>query len=593
MGGKRVVKAETINGINMLLRGKTEGFNIIYQETYSYVWKRVMFLMKNVDDAMNLSQEVYFIVYTSIDSLDNANNLFDWLNTIIHNQIMQLYQTEDGVLSAKEQQGLFDFNKVFSTDTECLEEIEIIGFETNYDAIISRIESLNKKSTITENDGVKAVDETVKSDDISTHIGGLEKEKTKINTSKRIVVGVVAVLILLIGNSIVYKVIKDKPLKLVQTTTEMTMEERGSELHTEYDEDKEVGKENENSKNIKEVITLLSKAEYEAIVTEMKKAKAVDTEEKELLLSMANILLFSRLISDDGIVVPEMSNMDKLSFNYTLLNTGGWVKSKDVGVYDVNEAKEVFNDMYLAGDLPKNDGSMPWIQYPDDDTIIIQFAQGELGIGISGGQIRENENYYLVSAPYMGETHEGLSGELHGYVDVLFIKNPESQFKVSMVYAKTFQEEKLIVDIKASSELESTNEKNYYVSNLIDDDLSTAWVEGRDNLGVGETITIQLSKPTEVYGIVLYNGYLASRDLFDKNGKVTEMSVDFGQGSEITVSVSDELLYDTDLIDEFTCPIGRAQLDVPIITDRITITITDAIAGYKYDDVCVSEIKVY
>ncbi len=37
----------------------------------------------------------------------------------------------------------------------------------------------------------------------------------------------------------------------------------------------------------------------------------------------------------------------------------------------------------------------------------------------------------------------------------------------------------------------------------------------------------------------------------------------------------------------------RCPFDKPITTDHITITITGAVPGSKYEDTCISEISVY
>jgi hypothetical protein len=41
------------------------------------------------------------------------------------------------------------------------------------------------------------------------------------------------------------------------------------------------------------------------------------------------------------------------------------------------------------------------------------------------------------------------------------------------------------------------------------------------------------------------------------------------------------------------CNRSKVELDEPVMTDTITITITGAEKGEKYDDTCVSEIQVY
>ena len=108
------------------------------------------------------------------------------------------------------------------------------------------------------------------------------------------------------------------------------------------------------------------------------------------------------------------------------------------------------------------------------------------------------------------------------------------------------------------------------------------------------TITLHLDKPTEVYGILLYNGYLDSVDLYNKNGKVTKVSVGFGQGQVVKKEIDTYAPQTSgDSISEMDMNIGQIALDQSIVTDTIIITITDAVAGDKYDDTCISEVVVY
>lgn len=706
MNEKKTISPELINGLNLLLQGKIEGFNIIYQETYSYVWQRARVLMKNDEDAMELLQEVYIALYKNIDSLEDANSLFGWLKTVTYNQGMKLYRKKKEVLLDEESQDLFDIQETFDASALPGEELELeemvhimksiieelpepqkvavlayyydemsvtdianmldvatgtvksrlnyarkyikesleakekemgirlhsssvgafvvtlhhiiagtatdgMNFIKSYDTLASALEAITAGRGVVTNTATM-VGETVASAEVAAVSGAAVAGETIVASgvsavAKSALLKTVAVLgiaaVTVVGADKIKDVYQESRQEYASTTefsteevTESDVVQATQEETTELDDEEITSTETSTQdENADEEVKVLSQTDYESIVEELKQTNAVQVSEKDMLLSMAEVLVFSRLvIREEALVLPEMTNEEKLSFNYTLLNSGNWVEARDVGQYDAHEAEAVFNDIYLAGELPENDENMTWIQRTDEDTITVQFVEGALGATTTGGHIRENENYYLVTAPYVMHHLGTMSGDVLGYVDVLFVKNADSRFGFSMVYGNTYEEEKKIKEITASSELDSANGKTYHASNLVDGNLDTAWVEGESGLGVGTTITVRLDKATEIYGIALYNGYLASTDLYDKNGKVTEVTVDFGGGNVVTASIpAEEFLYETDEIDELMAPSGRVELDIPIVTDTITITITDAVAGYKYDDVCISEIKVY
>lgn len=152
-----------------------------------------------------------------------------------------------------------------------------------------------------------------------------------------------------------------------------------------------------------------------------------------------------------------------------------------------------------------------------------------------------------------------------------------------------------IYSIEATSELPQTDENNYYAYNLMDGDPSTAWSEGISGNGIGEMITINLNGFYDVSGLCLYNGYTKNWDIYYKNGRVKEIKVDFGNGNIITqkmnyVTEEDNMPKEEDIIENNVTSI---DLETPITTDKIIITITDAFSGNKYDDVCLSEIILY
>ena len=136
---------------------------------------------------------------------------------------------------------------------------------------------------------------------------------------------------------------------------------------------------------------------------------------------------------------------------------------------------------------------------------------------------------------------------------------------------------------------------DYRAENLIDDNYNTSWAEGVSGNGVGETITIHFDDVQVLNGINIVNGYIKDWETYYKNGKVTSLKIDYGNGREYDyeifyVSETDNVPYDEDLF-EYCC--NNFEFEETISTDQIIITITGAVAGNKYNDTCISEIIVY
>ncbi len=372
-------------------------------------------------------------------------------------------------------------------------------------------------------------------------------------------------------------------------STEMTTTAAESEETTEVVE--------ETAKSI----FLLSKVECEQLMDDMLKSESVDATEKDAMADISNVIIESRIAEEYGVRMSDLTDDEKNSLNYLI---GKNACSKE-GIFeyelefdedmecDAYSLQSVARDAYGANDLPETDSML--LTRTEDGTIAFMFADGDEVLNGEGIHIREQEDCYLASLPVFRYGNDALSGILTGYADVLFAKNTGSRFGVTAIYARTRGREDIPVDyVETSSELPGQEGKTYDGNNLIDGDYSTAWVEGVDGVGVGQTITLHLDKPREVYGILLYNGYLASVDLYNKNGKVTQVTVDFGQGQEVKKEIDTYAPQTSgNSISEMNMNIGRIAPDQPVVTDTITITITEAVTGDKYEDTCISEVVVY
>lgn len=232
----------------------------------------------------------------------------------------------------------------------------------------------------------------------------------------------------------------------------------------------------------------------------------------------------------------------------------------------------------------------------DDEYTYMQLADGEACYWFPKIGITENTDYKLVTAPcFWG--YEDDSNEYVYTIRVLYEKCTDSSFGVRMVYVDTTMEKPQIKNITASSTLEDSTGNFYEPSNMIDGRKDTAWAEGVDGSGEGETITIELDHRQMVFGVQLLNGYVKNYDIYEKNGKIIDIYIDPGTGEYEEYGLSqnywkeEEFFYYNDRYTMFRA--DQISFIKPVITDKIVITISRAVNGNRYDDTCVSEIEVY
>ncbi len=160
------------------------------------------------------------------------------------------------------------------------------------------------------------------------------------------------------------------------------------------------------------------------------------------------------------------------------------------------------------------------------------------------------------------------------YIFILFI------LLVSSLFAQT-QHEILVNGIKAtvqaSSELHSKTPGKYSVANLFDDNLSTAWVEGVEGDGTGESITVTFETAVHISTIDIFNGYQKSPALYSANARVKTMTVKLDGKQYPSLSYQS--------VEKQTCiPINK-------VVKTINLSISSAVKGAKYEDLCISGLS--
>ncbi len=135
----------------------------------------------------------------------------------------------------------------------------------------------------------------------------------------------------------------------------------------------------------------------------------------------------------------------------------------------------------------------------------------------------------------------------------------------------------------ASSFLESNWNKyqeNYHPTYVLDDDAKTAWVEGAEGDGVGESLTVQLSalKSARALRLVLTPGYQKSKALFAANG-VRDLSGVKTASVDLTVKPT----------------WGTQTFEVPTTGGLafVTLTVKAVRPGATYRDTCLSDVQFF
>jgi hypothetical protein len=138
-----------------------------------------------------------------------------------------------------------------------------------------------------------------------------------------------------------------------------------------------------------------------------------------------------------------------------------------------------------------------------------------------------------------------------------------------------------LYDINSSSVLDDSSQLDYSAENAFDEMLDTAWVEGVEGYGIGESISVTIDG--NLQAIEIYNGYGKYEDLFYKNSRVKELEL----------YINDELYYIIELEDTrngqwFNFP--EYGLESYFTGLKIRFVIRDIYEGSLYQDTCITEI---
>jgi hypothetical protein len=131
-------------------------------------------------------------------------------------------------------------------------------------------------------------------------------------------------------------------------------------------------------------------------------------------------------------------------------------------------------------------------------------------------------------------------------------------------------------NLAASSSLKSSSTTTYGVENLSDDNPQTAWVEGKDDYGIGESIEFCCGS----LSLVIYNGYQKSQTAYSDNSRVKTLKVYFDDTFAGYLALNDAPNAQRFELAEF----GVEEFD------KIRLEIDEVYPGKKWKDTAISEL---
>ncbi len=130
---------ELLDSITAMQNGDADAFNTFYLHTNNYVYKRSKFIMKDEEDALDLTQETFVQAYKNIKSLEKSENIYAWLGSICYRQGMRIFRSRKEILVDEEVEGIFE--DIVSEDIDTSPEESNEAKETS-DIVMSLIEEL-------------------------------------------------------------------------------------------------------------------------------------------------------------------------------------------------------------------------------------------------------------------------------------------------------------------------------------------------------------------------------------------------------------------------------------------------------------------
>jgi hypothetical protein len=138
--------------------------------------------------------------------------------------------------------------------------------------------------------------------------------------------------------------------------------------------------------------------------------------------------------------------------------------------------------------------------------------------------------------------------------------------------------------VSASSTHPNDGELNYAAENVKNGSIGSAWVEGAEGDGLGESLELKLKPARRLSHLAIRNGLCKSESHYFANGRVAELAISINGKPPFLATIPDEFL-------------SRNLYEIPLPKDApevrtLKLTIQKVYRGSKYADTCIDSIAL-
>ncbi len=213
-------------------------------------------------------------------------------------------------------------------------------------------------------------------------------------------------------------------------------------------------------------------------------------------------------------------------------------------------------------------------------------SDNELVIARATGETTEllvqdcEENGETVTAIGIALRNFGMYREFLGYFEAIFKLSPDTIYGYTLTSVKAVDGNQNFAHLTASASSEmKAIDTTHYAAKAIDGDLNTCWAESVRGVGTEQWLELTADgEKLHVFAIAFSVGERNEGELLPEKGRPTKIALEFenGERREAELQTTDDVVV----------------LQKPVDTDRIKITVLDALKGSLYDATCISEIRL-